>query len=145
MKLNLEQRIWLQNYELAKTNGGMYENDLGFVPLDEIAIPDWYEDYLYEEQALAENKSVAPQSPMVAGSLRKAEELWAGSGKATEQDSESTIEDPVVNEGSTPSQSTNFAAELGRRGGEVTKLRGSEYYSKIAKLSWEKRRSATGT
>lgn len=146
MKLTLEQKNWIQSYELAKTNKGTYDNDIGFTPLDEIAIPEWYEDYLYELENEKQPPSIEKINSVQMNNSMK-EFLRAGSGKATEQSAGVTVTTgapaSAVNEGSTPSQSTDWKREFieaGRRGGNVTKLRGSEYYSKIAKLSWEKRR-----
>lgn len=156
MRFSFAELQVFKTYEDALKSGWVnMGGDLGYVEVSDSPIPPRWEEYLQFKDS-PEKKSVAPQSPEVAAIVRMAKELRAGHGEVVG----APTEDVVREEGSTPSQSTFTIEEFreasrffgriggqkgGKKGGNVTKLRGSEYYSKIAKLSWEKRRSATGT
>lgn len=119
MQLNFSQKNWLQSYKLAQQHGGLHDNELGWIPLEEIAVPEWYSNYLDELQAVANVPKTATNNE-INRLLDKVKAI-----KNDENPAETVI--------------FSGAAELGRLGGLKTREKGSDYYRELQKRSVAKR------
>jgi hypothetical protein len=86
MKLTPTQSFWLNNYERARIAGGSHDSDLGWVPFEEIPVPEWYEVWLESKEVVDEAPSaVLPLTQPITGRYAEFREFGRLGGLKTRE------------------------------------------------------------